>query len=391
MKLTTRSSAQPISSGRRRLSLGLCALPLAGLAGGCASTGKPPDLPDLLSLTKNQARVRWRYSLGEGGYGFQPAVIDGKLWAASRDGEITGLNAASGDWIAEVDTDVELSAGVGTDGSVLVVCDAEGHLRGYSLKGKPLWSVALNAQAASVPAVGGGVVVIRLSDNSVASFDIADGSVRWRYTRRNPSLVLRQTSVISIDPDAAYVGLPGGRIVSLALATGASRWESGVSLPRGANEIERIADVVASPVLMGDNVCAAAYQGRITCLDRTNGRVLWSKNLRAASGADVSAERIVVADVQSTLFAYSSSGELTWEQNALSGRQLGPPRLANGRVWVGDANGYVHVLDAANGEVIGRVQTDGTQVFVAPIPVTAGAASSVVVQTAGGTIASVTV
>jgi outer membrane protein assembly factor BamB len=374
---------------RRKLCLALGATPIVSFTAGCSSIGAPPDLPDVAAVQKNRARVRWSRSVGRAGYGFQPVVVDGKLWAASTNGEIVGLDSETGRQVTEIDSDAELSAGVATDGSIVVVCDAEGQLRGYTAEGKPAWKVALNAQSASVPAVGGGVVVIRLSDNSVGCFDLADGSVRWRYTRRNPTLVLRQTSVIAIDPDAAYVGFPGGRIVSLALGTGASRWESGISLPRGANEIERIADIVASPVLLGQNLCAAAYQGRITCLDRTTGRALWSKNMNAASGTDVTANRIVVADVQSTLYAYTASGDLAWEQSALNGRQLGAPRLAEGRLWVGDANGYVHVLDAGNGEIIGRVPTDGTQIFGAPIPVVVGTAeSSVIVQTAGGTIAS---
>ena len=374
---------------RRKLCLALGATPIVSFTAGCSSIGAPPDLPDVAAVQKNRARVRWSRSVGRAGYGFQPVVVDGKLWAASTNGEIVGLDSETGRQVTEIDSDAELSAGVATDGSIVVVCDAEGQLRGYTAEGKPAWKVALNAQSASVPAVGGGVVVIRLSDNSVGCFDLADGSVRWRYTRRNPTLVLRQTSVIAIDPDAAYVGFPGGRIVSLALGTGASRWESGISLPRGANEIERIADIVASPVLLGQNLCAAAYQGRITCLDRTTGRALWSKNMNAASGTDVTANRIVVADVQSTLYAYTASGDLAWEQSALNGRQLGAPRLAEGRLWVGDANGYVHVLDAGNGEIIGRVPTDGTQIFGAPIPVVVGTAeSSGIVQTAGGTIAS---
>jgi outer membrane protein assembly factor BamB len=380
-----------LNQSRRKLCLALGATPLAGLVAGCASPGKPPDLPDLAAVQKNRARVRWSRSTGRAGYGFQPIAIDGKLWAASATGEIVSLDVDTGRQLTGIDTNLELSSGVGTDGSIVVVCDAEGQLHGYNADGESAWKVELNAQAASVPAVGGGVVVIRLSDNSVGCFDLADGSVRWRYTRRNPRLVLRQTSLIAIDPDAAYVGFPGGRIVSLALGTGASRWESGISLPRGANEIERVSDIVGSPVILGQNLCAAAYQGRVTCLDRATGRALWSKNMNAASGTDVNANRIVVADVQGTIYAYDARGDLAWDQRALVGRQLGPPRLAAGRLWVGDANGVVHVLDAENGEVIGRAETDGTQIFVAPLPVIAGTQTdiNIIVQTAGGTIASV--
>jgi outer membrane protein assembly factor BamB len=56
--------------------------------------------------------------------------------------------------------------------------------------------------------------------------------------------------------------------------------------------------------------------------------------------------------------------------------------MLDGRVVVGDLDGYLHVLSPDNGEIIGRMATDGTQVTsIVPI------AGALIVQTAGGTVA----
>ncbi|MGC1442872.1 MAG: PQQ-binding-like beta-propeller repeat protein, partial [Burkholderiaceae bacterium] len=320
MKQDADQTGLPLSPSRRRLAGGLAGFISLAAVGACASRrGRPPSLPTLASVSGNSARLRWSEWIGRGGYGFVPAVYDGRLWAGSSNGRLLGLDG-QGKRVASLDSGVEFSSGVGADGKVLVMTGAEGRLYGLEADGTQRWVVEMGAEAASVPAVGSGMAIVRLTNSTVAAYDLADGSVRWLYTRRNPTLVLRQTSEIAIDPTLAYVGLPGGRMVALSLTNGASRWESGISLPRGSNEIERIADVVARPVFAGASICAAAYQGRVTCLNRETGRAVWSQNLNVGSGADVDSSRMVISDVNSKLYAFARDGKSLWESDALRGR-----------------------------------------------------------------------
>jgi len=64
----------------------------------------------------------------------------------------------------------------------------------------------------------------------------------------------------------------------------AQLWESTVALPRGATELERVADVMGNPVLDERQVCAVAYQGRVACFDRRNGSPLWARDTPATAG-----------------------------------------------------------------------------------------------------------
>src|SRR5260221_4090099 len=90
--------------------------------------------------------------------------------------------------------------------------------------------------------------------------------------------------------DRGYLltGFAGGKLVSIALANGAVRWETTVAQPRGATELERVTDVVRLPIVSEREVCAVAYQGRIGCFDLATCNALWAAELSstAALGLD---------------------------------------------------------------------------------------------------------
>ena len=85
-------------------------------------------------------------------------------------------------------------------------------------------------------------------------------------------------------PGLALAGFPGGKLVAIALTNGAARWEGTVALPRGATELERVTDVVGQLAVLGHEVCAAAYQGHVTCFDMRSGNTIWSRELSSVTG-----------------------------------------------------------------------------------------------------------
>jgi len=226
---------------------------------------------------------------------------------------------------------------------------------------------------------------VRGSDNRVSAFELASGKRRWTFDRQPPALVLRQTAVIAMDPSTAYVGLPGGRLVALALQSGALKWEVAVGIPRGSNEIERIADVVGSPLISGGEVCAAAWRGRIACFDSATGRAIWGRELEAASGIDIGPRQVIAIEASGDVQAFSRTGASLWRQEALRRRQPSAPLLVAGEVVVGDAQGLLHVLAGDDGSLAARQSTDGTPIVGAPV----GWGALAIVQTTGGSLQAV--
>jgi len=70
-----------------------------------------------------------------------------------------------------------------------------------------------------------------------------------------------------------------------------------------------------------------------------------------------------------------------WKQDKLLYRSLTAPVVFDGKVVVGDVDGYLHVLSPDNGAIIGRLATDGTPI-VSLVP----GLSGLFVQTAGGAV-----
>lgn len=364
-----------------RAALGALALALS--LGGCSNLwpwSSKTALPELAALTLNRAQLAWSTPLRGGGAGFQPVVAAGSVFAAGRDGSVLRLDAGTGAVIWRATSEKGVSTGVGSDGSLSVVVDSDGVLHAIDAEGRRKWSTPTGAAVTTVPAIGSELIVARTSDNRVLALDAKTGQRRWVFSRQNPPLVLQQSASIAMDAGLGYVGLPGGRLLALDLGGGALRWEGAVAAPRGSNEIERIADVLGTPKLVANEVCAATFLGKVACFEASSGRALWSRDIPAVGGLDRDAQMLVVADDRGHVHALSGGGTALWREEQLAGRSLSAPLLLSEVVVVGDAKGLVHLLARADGKLVGRITTDGSAIVSQPVR----AGELAVVQTSAG-------
>src|SRR5690606_11567780 len=106
------------------------------------------------------------------------------------------------------------------------------------------------------------------------------------------------------------------------------------------------------------DVCAAAWQGRVTCYDATTGRIGWSRELSAAAGIDLDSGLLVAVDSDGEVHGLSRSGSSMWRQDKLRRRQPSAPLLTGTHAVVGDSQGLLHLLSREDGTLVGRVDTD---------------------------------
>ena len=373
--------------GARLLVPAALVLALAGCGNFWPWSGSPklrvPDPPAVTAPVK--AKLAWSLRVGAGGIGFAPVVAGDSAFIAASDGTVMRIDVAKGSVAWRVSAGKPLAAGVGSDGQTVAVAARDGTLIALDDSGQPKWTAPLGAEAVTIPAVGHGLVVVRTSDNRVNAFEASSGKRRWSFQRQNPPLVLRQSTSVSIDPATVYVGLPGGRLVALGLEAGALRWESSVSQPKGATEIERIADVVGTPQVSGRDVCVTSYQGKLACFETQTGRPLWSRDVPSSRGLDVDARLVVIVDDRDIVQAFSRTGTSVWKQDKLSRRGLSAPLSLGPVVVAGDALGLVTMLSRDDGAVAARIDLDGTPVVSAPV----SAGRTALVLTAGGTLAAI--
>ncbi len=365
--------------------------------GGCAwwentyiFSDAPKNRPTALTELKPTFAVKplWNASVGKAGrYFFSPSLIGPDVVVAGGKGVVERLVLATGAVVWKNDLDVPLSAGVGSDGIISTVVTVTGDLIALDGSGKPLWRVPTNAEVLSAPVVGQGIVAVRTTDNRVIAYDAETGRRRWVYQRTSQPLVLRTNPGIAIDGQLLYVGFPGGRLAALNVASGTLRWESSVAVPKGATELERVADVVGTPIVVGREVCAAAFQGKAGCYDTSNGNTIWSRDLSTSTGIEIDGRFGFVTDDKSNLNALTrTTGANIWKTDKLAYRRMTAPASVGRALVVGDYKGFVHWISREDGTLIARSTTDGSALVIAPKAFSVGSAPAVLFQTQDGNI-----
>lgn len=375
-----------------RIAVKLTCVGMLALMAGCsslnpfASKPAPRNPPTALEDFRQTLAVRNAWSASIGGAGtfvFSPAIAGNSVFAAAADGTVARFDSGTGRTVWRISADVPLTAGVGSDGTTVAVAAEKGVLMAFDGDGKLRWKAQASSEILSAPAVGQGLVVVRSVDNRIAAYDAETGSRRWTVQRTSPPLTLRSAPGIAIAGSTAYVALPGGRLLALALSNGGPRWEVAVGDPRGTTELERIADLSGTPVVAGGDVCAVAYQGRVACFDVTSGAARWAKELSSEVGVAVNERNVFAVDEKGSVTAFArDTGSGVWRNSKLANRRLSSPVILARAVAVGDGQGYVHFLSREDGAFLARVSTDGSQV-VAGSPLSA---TTAVFQTQAGTI-----
>lgn len=372
---------------------GLLVLLLSGLA-GCGTLGgwfggdesaprsKPAELTEI--SVKVGVVQAWDSQVGSGKpFAFTPASDGNAIFAASASGTLVKLDLSTGKQLWRIETQQSLSAGVGVGEGLAVVGTPKGELLAFRTDtGQAAWSARLTGEVLTAPVLGAGQVAVRGNDGKVWLFNAIDGKQRWVYGRALPALILREPGDLLLTDRALFVGQPGGKLSALSLLNGAPLWEVNVALPKGATELERIADVAGALAADDQLICAAAYQGRIGCFDQITGTPVWLRDYSGLNGVVLSERYLFAADDRAVLQGYDKlRGASLWKQESLRDRGLGTPLvLPDQRLVVADFQGVIHLLSLEEGALIGRASTDGSPVTGRMLPLNRG----FVVQTANG-------
>jgi outer membrane protein assembly factor BamB len=312
-------------------------------------------------------KTQWSLSVGKSDeYTLTPAVVGDSVYVGSKNGTLARYDNGREVWRTNVGQTI--SGGVGADRQVVAVGTAKGEVLAFdSADGKPKWQTRASSEILAAPAVGQGLVIVRSGDSRVFAFEQADGKRKWVYQRSMPALTLRTNAGVLLAGPGILAGFPGGRLVAIATANGAALWELSIAQPKGATELERVADITSTPVLDVRHACAVAFQGRAACIDISNGSSLWSREISSSAGLDVDSKAVYVSDDKGAVHAFDRyTGASLWKQTALANRGLSRPITLGNHIAVGDAQGYIHVLRRDDGAFAARMSTDGSPIAAEP-------------------------
>ncbi len=349
---------------RKLLPIALVALALSG----CSLFGSDAPKPTPLgSFTASIAgRVVWSERLGEIGFPLSVAAAGDRFVLADAGGQLRALRAEDGREIWRASAGAKLVAGVGSDGRWSAVVTRDQDLLVFE-EGREIWRRRLQAPVLTAPVVAGERVFVLGVDRAVQGFDVLDGKKLWELRRPGDALLLSQPGGMAVYKDTLIVG-QGARLAGVDPLRGTLRWEANVASPRGTNEVERLADIVAPVVRVGDLVCARAFQSAVGCVNAARGSQVWSRPNAGAIGIGADAEAVVGFDASDRLTAWrASNGETLWTQDDYQHRKLAAPLLTGTVVVFGDIEGYVHFLDRSTGKPQLRLKLGSSPIVTAPV------------------------
>ncbi len=342
------------------------ALALVALLVACAGGGRPKPQPLEPLTPKITPSLAWTQRIESIRFPLSVSTVGEVFTLAGDDGTVVALAAATGQEVWRMNAGAKLSAGVGSDGRFAAVVTRDNELVLIE-KGQVRWRKSIGSRSVTAPLVAGERVFTLGVDRVVQAFDALDGRKLWALQRSGDPLTLAQSGVVAAFKNTLVIG-QGPRLLGVDPLQGSVKWEVAVGAPRGANEIERLADMVGPVVRVGDVICARSYQAAVGCVDAERGTLVWSKNVGGTDALAGDAELLFGGDATDRLAAWKTgSGDGVWSNDKLQYRSLGPPAVFGDSVVFGDEEGTLHWFARASGEAQLRTPTDGSAIAVAPV------------------------
>jgi len=302
--------------------------------------------------------TNWAESFGnENNFGrLIPSVYDGKVYFISSEGYLASLNEESGKVEWSKSTNDTVSGGIDVNFKTITYGTLDGDVVALDYRdGKELWRSQASSEILTPPITDGNMLITQTGDGRIAGYDFKSGERQWFHQTTLPRLTLRGTSRPYINQGFIFAGFANGKVAMIYPDSGAIRFEIPVTINEGKSELERIIDIDGQSIITNNLLIAASYQGNITAINLREGRPAWQEDVSTIKDLTANGNRVMVVDERDTVKAFgTATGAILWEQNGLKLRKLTSPVSIKNFIAVGDMEGYVHLLDAKNGNFLGR-------------------------------------
>lgn len=348
---------------------------------GGADNSEPPN-PLVELASEVQVETLWDENVGVGTdeqtLKLVPAIGNGRIYAADRDGLVQARDLSTGKlaWEVEIENETEDAVhfssgpGLGAGTVVLGTNDAE-VIALNSENGAVLWKTSVSSEVLSVPVVAEGIAVVRTTDGSVIALNEKTGQKSWSYEHNVPTLTVRGTGAPLITEGTLIEGYDNGKLMALRLADGKYVWESSVTIPKGRSEVERLVDIDVDPIEAKGVIFTASYNGGSSAVSIVNGDVLWrNEAVSSHTGLSLDSQYVYISNSNGHVLQLDMrTGSSLWEQKDLHGRRLTSPVVYGSYVVVGDLEGYVHWLSSTDGRQLARIKIASEAIEAKPLVV----------------------
>ncbi|HTN79400.1 MAG TPA: PQQ-binding-like beta-propeller repeat protein [Acidimicrobiales bacterium] len=293
-----------------------------------------PDTPDV---------VRWRFHPGGSMYGapgFDPET--GRLYAGATDKKVYALDARGFFlWSIEVDDNVATRPAVAR--GIVAFASEGGSAFGIdATTGTQRWRRSLGGAAVASPAVVNDTVVFGSDLGGIHAFDIDDGKTRWSRSAKGSV-----EGALASDADGfVYAADGGGGVSAFAADTGAQRWQV------TANDTFR-----TGPAVVDDLVVVVGDSGTVYAFDAADGALAWAHSGGFVGPAAATGGHIAIARSDGNVDEVDGTGTLVHEFAAADAVAPTDPTpeftlgvtAGDGAVWTVDDSAVVRRLGPGPG------------------------------------------
>ena len=315
----------------------------------------------------------------------QPAGDGNRIYAASRDGVVSAFDPESGKRVWQTKLDTVLSAGPGVGEGLVAVGTGDGKVIVLEAKtGTERWRANLGGESLSVPVMAGDQVVVVTIDSRLHALRALDGEKRWVVEQSTPLLTMRGSATPAIVGNSVIAGFDNGRLLAVNLDTGDVIWDSILAPPSGRSDLERLSDIDGRISVVGQDVYAAGYQGRVAAVAAESGQVLWAREISSYVGVAADWTNVYTTNSDGEIVAlFRRNGAESWRQASLLHREPTLPVAFNTTIAVGDLEGYLHFFSVTDGLPVARLRLGKAAISSSPVVV----ADRLYVQSDSGNIA----
>lgn len=312
----------------------------------------------IYAIETQTGRATWSHDVGAPVHS-SPAVVGGRVYVAARNGMVLALDARSGSrkWTHQMGGDLlyhwefdyfqssptvvdDLLYVGGGDGSLCALKAADGTI---------VWKAELGSRVRSTPAVADGLVVVGDFAGYLHAFDAKTGTHRWKQATEGASIDAApygfDRSALVASPAIAdgrvFIGGRDGFLYAFDLATGHELWRFD----------HKVSWVPTSPAVARGLVIAGSSDGRfVQAVDAVTGTERW----RFRSRKPVWSSPLIAGDV---VYIADYDG-FVWIVDAATGREISNVRLG----------GVIHASPVLAGSRLLVGCDDGTLTALAGVP-----------------------
>jgi outer membrane protein assembly factor BamB len=334
---------------------------------------------------------KWDVSIGKGheglGLALKPATDGEQVYAASFNGNVVALETNRGKKVWKTNFDLSFTSGPTFKDGILVLGTNNGELIALdALTGGVLWATTVSSEILAPVAIKDDKIFVRTVDGSLTALSKEDGTQQWLVKHKVPRLSLRGTSAPVNFANAVLCGFDDGKVSAYDVTNGTLLWETMLTPPSGKTEIEKVMDIDAPMVVLGNELYVGSYQGALGAMALESGDIIWVTEASIYAGIAADENAVFVSETDGTIMALSRfTGREIWKKENLLYRSPTAPVIMDDSIVIGDLEGYLHWLDKATGETQERIRISKSKISNAPLVLN----NSIYVLTDSGDLVSV--